>query len=57
MQVASCQDIEGHGTHTSSTAAGLSGVAPLTPALRGLGTMSGMAPEAKLAVYKAGLLL
>jgi subtilisin family serine protease len=41
----------GHGTHTSSTAGGNSDVA-VTVAGVGLGNVSGMAPRARLAMYK-----
>ena len=46
------RDYNGHGTHTSSTAGGNSGV----PAEVGgvpLGSISGMAPRARIAMYKA----
>ncbi|WP_345803347.1 S8 family serine peptidase [Microbacterium sp. AZCO] len=46
------RDVEGHGSHTASTAAGDSGVtARVTDAASA--TISGVAPAAKLAVYKA----
>lgn len=46
------RDYGGHGTHTSSTAAGNMGVEAV---IRGetIGTMSGMAPAARIAMYKA----
>ncbi len=50
-EVISPIDVDGHGTHVASTAAGNAGV----PAAIGgfdLGEMSGMAPRAHLAVYK-----
>jgi len=46
------RDFNGHGSHTASTAAGNNGV----PAIVGgtdLGRISGMAPAARLAIYKA----
>ncbi len=46
------RDYEGHGTHTSSTAAGNSGV-ETTVAGTSFGQASGMAPSARLAEYKA----
>lgn len=47
-----CRDVNGHGTHVSSTAAGNYGVqAPYTPAGA---LLSGTAPRARLAVYKVG---
>jgi subtilisin family serine protease len=47
----SARDYEGHGSHTSSTAAGNYGV-PVTIDRNAIGTASGMAPGAKIAVYK-----
>ncbi|MEU8733602.1 S8 family serine peptidase [Streptomyces tendae] len=46
------RDGEGHGTHTASTAAGNSGV-DVTVEGRHLGRISGVAPAARIAVYKA----
>ncbi|WP_346346116.1 S8 family serine peptidase [Streptomyces sp. SID5789] len=46
------RDGQGHGTHTATTAAGNSGVRA-TAAGRDLGTVSGVAPGARIAVYKA----
>lgn len=43
---------DGHGTHTGSTAVGNAGVAASIGG-HGLGTISGVAPAAKIAVYKA----
>ncbi len=47
----SCRDSDSHGTHTATTAAGnhnvTAGIAGIT-----LGTVSGMAPRARLSVYK-----
>lgn len=47
----SARDYDGHGTHTATTAAG----SPTTAVVDGVnyGTVSGMAPAARLAVYKA----
>lgn len=47
----SARDGDGHGSHTASTAAGNHGV-PMTIEGRSFGEGSGMAPAAKLAVYK-----
>jgi subtilisin family serine protease len=48
----SARDYNGHGTHTASTAGGNHGVQVTGPAA-GLGAISGMAPRARIAVYKA----
>ncbi len=48
----SARDYNGHGTHTASTAGGNFGVKPTGPAA-GFGKISGMAPRARIAVYKA----
>jgi hypothetical protein len=45
------RDWGGHGTHTSSTAGGNAGVTVTGPAA-GMGTISGMAPRARIAMYK-----
>jgi subtilisin family serine protease len=47
----SARDFEGHGSHTSSTAAGNHGVAVSIDG-HAIGTGSGMAPGAKIAMYK-----
>ncbi len=46
------RDYNGHGTHTSSTAGGDHGTPILGPAAA-FGTISGMAPHARIAMYKA----
>ncbi len=48
----SARDYNGHGTHTSSTAGGNHGVAATGPAAA-FGSISGMAPHARIAMYKA----
>jgi subtilisin family serine protease len=47
----SARDFNGHGTHTASTAGGNNGV-PATGAASLFGTVSGMAPRARIAAYK-----
>ena len=51
-EYASPRDYNGHGTHTASTAGGNHGVQATGPA-RIFGRISGMAPRARIAVYKA----
>ncbi|GAA1368010.1 S8 family serine peptidase [Catellatospora chokoriensis] len=51
-EFSSPRDRNGHGTHTASTAAGLHGV-PAKSGAEDLGRISGMAPAARLAIYKA----
>src|SRR5215471_3849109 len=46
------RDYNGHGTHTSSTSGGNNGVQPTGPAA-GFPPISGMAPRARIATYKA----
>ena len=46
------RDYNGHGTHTASTAGGNYGV-PATGAAEAFGKVSGMAPRARIAAYKA----
>jgi subtilisin family serine protease len=46
------RDYNGHGTHTASTAGGNNGV-PATGAAAVFGKVSGMAPRARIAAYKA----
>ena len=46
------RDFGGHGTHTASTAGGNTGV-PATGAAAVFGTISGIAPHARIAAYKA----
>jgi subtilisin family serine protease len=48
----SARDYNGHGTHTSSTAGGNNGV-PVTGPAAAFGTVSGMAPRARISMYKA----
>ncbi len=48
----SVRDYNGHGTHTSSTSGGNYGV-PTTGPSAGFGSVSGMAPRARVAAYKA----
>ncbi|MYM67614.1 S8 family serine peptidase [Pseudoduganella sp. FT55W] len=47
----SVRDSIGHGTHTASTAAGVSGVAATVAGVP-MGKVGGMAPRARLAIYK-----
>jgi len=47
----SARDVDGHGSHTASTAGGNNGV-PAIIAGEPLGTVSGIAPRARIAVYK-----
>jgi subtilisin family serine protease len=46
------RDYNGHGTHTTSTAGGNNGT-PTTGPAAGFGPVSGMAPRARVAMYKA----
>ena len=46
------RDYNGHGTHTSSTAGGNNGVSAEVSGID-LGTISGMAPRARISMYKA----
>ncbi|MCH1882213.1 S8 family serine peptidase [Agrococcus sp. ARC_14] len=52
-EYASPRDGDGHGSHTASTAAGNADVAIHSVGGADLGTMSGVAPEARISVYKA----
>lgn len=51
-KAASPLDTEGHGTHTATTAAGAYGIPASTPPAVLGGTLSGVAPAARVAVYK-----
>jgi subtilisin family serine protease len=51
-EFASARDYNGHGTHTAATAAGNNGVTT-NGAAAIFGRVSGMAPRARIAVYKA----
>src|SRR5688572_30843377 len=48
----SVRDYNGHGTHTASTSGGNYGV-PTTGAAAAFGSVSGIAPRARIAMYKA----
>jgi hypothetical protein len=52
MEFLSPRDGAGHGSHTASTSGGNSGVAAVIDGVSA-GTMSGIAPRARIAVYKA----
>ncbi|WP_338897128.1 S8 family serine peptidase [Streptomyces sp. TG1A-60] len=51
--IPSAMDTDSHGTHTGTTAAGNHGVAASVPGSNAEGTLSGVAPAARLAYYKA----
>jgi subtilisin family serine protease len=50
-EFASARDLEGHGTHTASTAGGNHGVVAVPFSI--FGSVSGIAPRARIAAYKA----
>ena len=50
-EIWSARDVDGHGSHTSSTAAGNFGVTAIANG-NNLGQVSGMAPRARIATYK-----
>lgn len=52
IEVPSPRDLDGHGSHTASTAAGNYDVPVTTQGGQDIGTMSGVAPEARIAAYK-----
>ncbi|HIY65004.1 MAG TPA: S8 family serine peptidase [Candidatus Agrococcus pullicola] len=52
LDVVSPRDMNGHGSHTASTSAGNSDVEITTVGGAELGTMSGVAPEARISAYK-----
>jgi hypothetical protein len=51
-EILSARDVDGHGSHTASTAAGNAKVNATAPNGDVLGVISGMAPRARIAVYK-----
>lgn len=53
VDIPSAMDTDSHGTHTGTTAAGNHGVAASIPGSNAEGRLSGVAPAARLAYYKA----
>ncbi|WEH16670.1 S8 family serine peptidase [Streptomyces sp. VNUA24] len=53
VDIPSAMDTDSHGTHTGTTAAGNHGVAASVPGSNAGGRLSGVAPAARLAYYKA----
>ncbi|MEO8278727.1 MAG: S8 family peptidase, partial [Ideonella sp.] len=47
------KDADGHGTHTASTAGGNEGVSTAGSVAAAFGTINGIAPRARVAIYKA----
>lgn len=52
-----CRDVDGHGSHCAGTAGGNQGVLVVGPLAPPGALLSGVAPRARLAVYKVRWLL